>query len=68
MPGCNTCLHRQRSNCDAQAGEIDCAPKAECKQHTGYGVPDLILLPCREYRPAADEPIPTTHDRPDALH
>jgi len=48
---CDTCQHRSDSRTAAKAGELDVALKAECKQHTGYGVPDLILLSCREHEP-----------------
>ena len=51
MPNCIDCKYRQSSRDAAAAGELDLAPKAECKQHTGYGVPDLVLLSCREHSP-----------------
>lgn len=51
MPGCDTCIHRVRSKRDAEFRAIDIAPKAECKQHTGYDMSELVLPLCSEHQP-----------------
>ena len=62
MPGCRDCIHRIMSQKAASAGDLDLAPKAECKQHTGYGAIDLFLLSCHEHVQAM--PIERVYEPP----